>query len=177
MAEKGTATQTALEPTALRLVEPQVLFDRMNRIRDSISRRAFELFEGDGRVFGREIDHWLKAEAELLHQAHVEVSESDEAVEVQVEAPGFGPKDLEVSIEPGRVTVSGKKESTEERKNGKTVYKERCSNEILRVIDLPAEIDAAKATATLKNGILTLEVPKTAQAKMPKAAKIDVKAA
>jgi HSP20 family molecular chaperone IbpA len=45
------------------------------------------------------------------------------------------------------------------------------------VVDLPAEIEAAKVTAMLKNGALTLNVPKAAQAKMPRATKIEVKAA
>lgn len=175
MAEKGTAAQTALEPTALRLVEPETLFDRISRVRDSIARRAFEMFEGGGREFGREIDDWFKAEAELLHPAHVEIVETDDAVEVQAEAPGFTAKELEVSVEAGRITISGKKESTEERKKGKTIYKEQCSNEILRVIDLPAEIEPAKATGTLKNGILTLSAPKVAQAKTPTATKVEVK--
>jgi len=130
MSEKGTATQTALDPTALKLVEAETLFDRINRIRGSIARRAFELFEGDG--FSRELDNWFKAEAELLHPVHVQISESGDAVEVQAEVPGFSPKELEVSVEPGRITISGKKESTEERKKGTTVYKEYCSNEILR---------------------------------------------
>ena len=120
MAEKGTATQTALEPTALKWVEPETVFDRISQIHDSIARRAFELFEGDDQKFGRELDHWFKAEAELLRPVHVQISESGDAVEVQAEVPGFSPKEMEVSVESGRITISGKKESTEERKKGTT---------------------------------------------------------
>lgn len=182
MPEKTTAVQTATEPkatttTTLKLVEPETLIDRMNRMHDAIARRAFEMFAGDGSVFGRDIDYWLKAEAELLHPAHVQITESDDAVELRAEAPGFDPKQLEVSVEPGRVTITGKKESTEESKRGKTVYNEQCSSEIFRVIDLPAEIEPAEATAALKNGMLTLTAPKVAQAKSRTAAKVEVKAA
>jgi HSP20 family molecular chaperone IbpA len=175
MAEKGTAAQTALAPTELRLVEPETLVDRISRIHDSIARRAFEMFEGDGRPFGRETDHWLKAEAELLHPAHVQISETDNAVEVQAEAPGFSSAELEVSVEPGRITIGGKKESARERQNGKSIYKEQCSSEILRVIDLPAEVEPAKATGTLKNGILSLSAPKVVQAKSQIPAKVALK--
>ena len=51
-----------------------------------------------------------------------------------------------------------------EIQKGKTVYKEQCSNEIFRAVALPAEVDASKATATLKNGVLELHVPKSAKA-------------
>ena len=42
---------------------------------------------------------------------------------------------------------------------------ERCSDQILRVVDLPAEVDTERAVATLKDGILKLELPKTSIAR------------
>ena len=174
MTEQSVAVQTAQTPASLKVVEPKTLFDRINQMQQAIARRAFELFEGDGGLFGRDLEHWFKAEAELLHPVHVSITEADDALAVRAEVPGFGPNDLEVSIESRRLTIGGKKESREERKKGKTIYQERCSNEILRVIDLPAEVDATKATATLKNGVLSLGLPKTAKAKVTK---VEVKAA
>ena len=64
--------------------------------------------------------------------------------------PDFEAEDLQINVEPRRLTISGKKETKEEQKKGKAVYQEQCSNEILRVIDLPAEVVASKASATLK---------------------------
>jgi HSP20 family protein len=174
MAEKSVAVQTAQAPASLKVVEPKSLFDRINQMQQAIARRAFELFEWDGGLFGRDLEHWFRAEAELLHPVHMSVTESDDALAVQAEVPGFSPNELEVSIEARRLTISGKKESREERKKGKTIYQERCSNEILRAIDLPAEVDATKATATLKNGLLELTLPKTAKAK---STRVEVKAA
>ncbi|HWF39635.1 MAG TPA: Hsp20/alpha crystallin family protein [Candidatus Acidoferrales bacterium] len=164
------------EASNLKLVEPATLFDRMNRIHDEIARRAFEIFQGNGAIFGRELDDWFKAETELLHPVHVNISETADALQIEADVPGFGAKDLEVSVEPGRLTIGGKKETREENKKGKTIYKEECSNEILRVVDLPAEVDAAKATATLKNGVLSLALPKAARAKAT-TTKVEVKAA
>jgi HSP20 family molecular chaperone IbpA len=46
---------------------------------------------------------------------------------------------------------------------GKTVCFESCSDQILRVVDLPVEIETDKVTATLKNGVLELTMPKVAQ--------------
>ncbi len=173
MTEKATATQMAPESNSLKLVEPRTLYDRTNQIHNAIAQRAFELFEDDGGLFGRDLDHWFKAEAELLHPVHVQVFESNEAVELQAEVPGFSPKELEVSVQPQRVIITGKKESNEEHKKGKTVYREQCSNEILRLIDLPADVEASKTTATLKNGVLALSMPKGSQTKTT--AKVDIR--
>jgi len=166
MAEKSTAVQAAPEPRTLKLVEPQTLLERINRIHQDIARRAFEIFESEGGFWGREFDHWFKAEAELLHPAHISITESEGALNIQAEVPGFNANELEVSVEPRRLTISGRKEtSKEEKKKGKTIYKEQCSSELLRIVDLPAEVDATKVTATLKNGILEFSMPKGAGAK------------
>jgi len=175
MSEKSTAVQMAPEPTALKLVEPSTLSERINRIHENIARRAFEIFESDGGFFGHDLDHWFKAEAELLHPVHVNINESDDGLTVRAEVPGFNPGELEVSLEPHRLTITGKKETSKEgKKKGKTIYKEQCSSELLRVIDLPVEVDAEKATATLKNGVVELTMPKGAQAKR---IRVEVKAA
>lgn len=140
-------------------------FDRVQRMQDAIACRAFEIFEGDGGPFGQDLEHWFKAESELLHPVHIEVTESDEGLNVQAEVAGFSPKELDISVEPRRLTITGKRETKEERKKGKSLYKEQCSNEILRVVDLPVEINAEKVKATLENGLLTLEMAKAAPAK------------
>ena len=168
MADKAVAVQRAPVPapttTPLKLVEPETLFERINHLRETIERRAFELFEGRGALSGRDLDDWFKAETELLHPVHLEMTETDDTLTAHAEVAGFGAKNLEVSAEPRRITISGKRESTEERKTAKTIYKEQCSSEILRVVDLPVEIQAAKTAATLKDGILELRMPKAAQA-------------
>jgi HSP20 family protein len=151
-------------PESLKVVEPQTLYDRMEQLNSAIARRAYELFESDG-IIGRDLTNWLQAESELLHPAHMRILESNDALTVQAEVPGFGVNDLQVSLEPRRVTISGRRESHSNGKteNSATVYQEQCSSELLRVIDLPAEVDASKATATLRNGILELKMPKVAQ--------------
>lgn len=172
MAEKSTAVQRAPSSGSLRVVEPQTLFERMNRVHDEIARRAFELFERDG-AFGRDLENWFNAEEQLIHPAHINISESDTALHVQAEVPGFEPNEIEISLEPARLTISGKKQaSQEQQQKGKVVYKELCSSELLRVIDLPAEVDPEKTKATLKNGILELEMPKSTQSQ---AKRVEVK--
>jgi HSP20 family protein len=174
MTEKAMATQTAPAISSVKLVEPDILLDRINRIRETIERRAFEIFQNNGNLPGRQMDDWFKAEEALLHPVHMSLAESDSAFTVSVEVPGFAADQLQVSLEPRRLMISGKKETgKEEERKGKVIYREQCSDEILRVIDLPAEVDAAKATAILKNGVLELKLPKGAQAGT---GRVDVKA-
>lgn len=164
MAEKSTAVQRAPSSGSLRVVEPQTLFDRMSRIHDEIARRAFDLFQQDG-LTGRDLQNWFDAEERLVHPLHINISETDSALTVQAEVPGFEPKDIEISLEPTRLTISGKREANQERQDkGKVIYEELCCSEMLRVIDLPAEVDPEKTKATLKNGVLELEMPKTQRA-------------
>lgn len=164
MAAQGVAVLQPKKERELAKKEDD-FFHRFQRTYDSIARRAFEIFDGNGRLFGNDLHDWFQAEAELLHPLHVEMTDSDESLNIQAEVPGFGPKDLEVSVEPRRLTITGKRETKEEKKAKKTVYKERCSDEILRVVELPVEINTEKVKATLENGILSLEMPKAAPAK------------
>jgi len=69
---------------------------------------------------------------------------------------------LQYRLEPHSLTIAGRKETAAESKTGRTLYKERCSEELLRVVELPAEIDTSKTTMTLRDGILEFNMPKTA---------------
>ena len=163
MAEKSTTVQRSEEkPVAIAPVES--LMEKISQASQAITRRAYEIFEANGRRFGRDLDDWFKAEMELLHPVHVGITESEDDLEVKAEVPGFNEKEIQVSVEPSRLTITGKRETSIEKK-GKAVYSEFCSDQILRIVDLPANVDAGKATATLKNGVLHLTLPKAARAK------------
>lgn len=163
---RSLSSQASSAASTPRFVEAQAIHNRMNELYDAISRRAFELFEGDGRILGRDLDHWFKAEAELLHPAHVQIKESGDSIIVDAEVPGFNANELQLSLEPRRLTISGKKQTSSEEKKGNVVYSERCSNELLRSVELPVEVSVSRATATLNNGVLELTAPKLA-AKAP----------
>jgi len=163
-AQSATAMQTT-KGSAPAKQRPADLLDQFDNIYDSITRRAFELFEGDGRWFGHDLDNWLRAEEEMLHPVPMELQETDAAFTVQAEVPGFTAKDIEINVEPRCLKIAGKRETREEEKKGKTVRSEWSANQILRAVDLPSDIDTSKVNATLKNGMLTVELPKSARAK------------
>ena len=109
----GTTVQRVQEPAA-----SQNMLERVDEVSNEISKRVFEMFDGNGRVFGRELDDWRKAEREFLHPVQVHLSESGDSFEVRAEVPGFSEKELEISAEPSRVTISEKREASKEENRG-----------------------------------------------------------
>ena len=161
MAETA-AVKRAEEP--MKPIKYGSVFDQIQDTFNALSRRAYEIFEGNGRAFGRDWEDWFQAERELLHPVHVSIEEFDDSFAVKAEVPGFSEKELEINLEPRRLTITGKREAKKEEKKGKTVYAERCCDEILRMVDLPAEVETDKVNATLKNGVLEFTLPKVAKA-------------
>jgi HSP20 family protein len=163
--QAGTAMQPAKGPLTIKHSAASDVPDQIQRTRDSIARRAFEIYNDNGRWLGHELENWFRAESELLHPVRLEIAESNDSLTVRAEVPGFSNHELEIHVEPRKLTISGKHEAQEESRKGKTVYSERCANEILRVVDLPAEVDSSKVSAILKDGILNIELPKAAHAR------------
>jgi len=159
--QAATAMQPSKPSTVSIQTEPLEGFNQQQKLYDSIARRAFEIFNNNGRWFGRELSDWFQAEAELIHPVHLEIAESDDALTIRAEVPGFTAKELDIRVAPRQLIITGKHESKEENKNGKTIYSEQCAQEVFRSIDLPSDIECSKVSATLKNGILNLELPKS----------------
>ncbi len=91
----------------------------------------------------------------------LEANETVDSVTVTAEVPGIEEKDLEVSVDDSTVTLKGekKKEITDqERKQGRT---ERFFGMFERSIRLPCRVESSKAHASLKNGLLTIVIPKS----------------
>ena len=156
-------TQPVKESVPMKLLPGSDLVDRLQELSNSIARRAFEIFESRGRALGHDLEDWLRAESEFLHPVHFDIAESDDALTVRAEVPGFSAKELEVGVEPLRLTISGKRQTSAEHTSKKTIYTEQCSNQIFRAIDLPKEVDSSKVTATLKDGVLEISMPKAAK--------------
>ena len=120
MPETGTAVQRVEErPVALRITRPESLLDTVDKTFDNIARRAFEIFESNGRTLGRDLEDWFQAEGELLHPVHVTLTESGDTIEVKAEVPGFSEKELEISVEPRRLTIAGRRGLRKKRRKVK----------------------------------------------------------
>ncbi len=162
------ATQQREEGRPVKLVSAHVLVDRTNEIRDRIACRAYELFESRGYVHGLDVDYWLQAESELLHPCRHEMKESSEATILHADVPGpFSPEQLKISVEPRRLMVSGESELNVLIGDSMGTHTERKPRHIFRVHDLPIEVDPSRTTATLKDEMLEIVLPKAAAAMKP----------
>lgn len=104
----------------------------------------------------------------------VEVAEAEKEVTVTMAVPGVEKNELDISVDDHVLTVKGehRKESKEEKKSYHR--QEIHYGSFARSVRLPVEVDAAQAVADLKNGMLTVRLPKSAN---PKAHPIKVNAA
>lgn len=99
----------------------------------------------------------------------VNVAESDKGICVTAELPGLSEKEVEVALSKDTLTIKGNKTEEKEEK-GRNYYRmERSFGSFHRDIPLPCEVEAEKIDAKFKNGILTVNLPKS------KAAQKDVK--
>jgi HSP20 family protein len=160
MPEQGTAARATREVRPIKKEVGEII-DHVQKLSAEVAHRAYEIFEESGRKVGLDLAHWFQAESELLHPVHVRVAETTEASTVRAEVPDFEAKDLDVRLEPRKVMIAGKWQATE----GTPACFERCSDQILRVVNLSAEVDTTKAVAMLKDGILKLELPRVIVAK------------
>jgi len=149
----------------LNLVSVHELFEHPQDVFHLIARRAFEIFEHGGHVPGNDRNDWFLAESELLKPVKFHISETGEQLIARAEVPGFNRQDIKVSVEPHRLTVSGKTESQEDRKSGKRAHSHRSEEMMFRVIDLPCAVDFSKARATFSDGMLEVMMPKVDPAK------------
>jgi HSP20 family protein len=97
-----------------------------------------------------------------------EVKETKDAFSFTADMPGVAEKDLQVQLVENRLNVSGKRES-EKSEQGDTFYMtERTYGSFSRSFTLPSGIDADKVKAELKNGVLSITVPKRPEAQPKK---------
>ena len=147
------------------------------------SRDGGALMRPDFGLFGlhREIDRLFNEFAQGMaptdarnRSPNIEISETDNAIEVTAEMPGLERKDVEISIEDDTLTIRGEKKVEENQKDKNVQLSERTYGVFVRVLQLPPGIDPSSVQATMSNGILKLTIPKPAKSE-PK--KIEVKEA
>lgn len=93
---------------------------------------------------------------------HIELSETDRELKVEAELPGMEDRDVEVLLDNGMLTLRGERKSETEDKDRH--ISERYYGRFERRITLPAEVEEDKIHAAFKNGVLTVTMPKTAEA-------------
>lgn len=128
------------------------LREAMNRLLDDYSRTGFEL--------GKFQEKWPFE----MPTPKVDIIEKDKEIVVSAELPGMDEKDIDVSISKNVLTLKGEKKAEKEEKNNGYYRMERSYGAFHRAIPLPGEVETDKIDATFKKGVLTIHVPKTAEA-------------
>jgi len=93
-----------------------------------------------------------------------EVKENKESFIFKADLPGVAEKDLHVQLNDNRLSVSGKRESEKTEQNETYYASERSYGSFTRSFTLPEGVDADKAHAELKNGVLNIAIPKRPEA-------------
>lgn len=123
------------------------------------------------RVFRR---GWLRApEAGATWAPSVDVYETEDSLVIDAEVPGIDPKDIEVLLEDGVLTLKGERKLEKEVQEENYQRIERAYGAFQRSIRLPSEVDEDSVSAGYDNGVLKITVPKV-EPKKPKSVKIDV---
>jgi HSP20 family protein len=106
----------------------------------------------------------------------VDVAEDDKGYKITAELPGLEDKDIEVSITDDLLVLKGEKKQETEQKDKNYYMSERSYGAFQRSFALPDGVDRDKIAADLAKGVLTITLPKTAEAAKP-VKKIEVKSA
>ncbi|KKT42144.1 MAG: Protein containing Heat shock protein Hsp20 protein [Candidatus Giovannonibacteria bacterium GW2011_GWA2_44_13b] len=101
-------------------------------------------------------------------QLTVDVYQNADEIVVQTIVAGIKPEDVDVSISQDSITVSGKRERAREVTSSDYFYQELYWGAFSRSVLLPQEIDPDEAEATIKNGLLTVRLPKLDRTKIQK---------
>jgi len=106
----------------------------------------------------------MAKEEELLEdyegQLAIDVYQTDNEIVIQAPIAGVKPEDLEVSISDEMVNIKGERKSKKEVRKENYLCQECYWGSFSRSYMLPVAVDTAKATADLKDGILTITIPK-----------------
>lgn len=104
----------------------------------------------------------------------VNIRENDGQVIAEVELPGMSEKEIDITVTRDTLRISGEKKQQEETKKENYYCMESSYGSFNRLVDLPSEVDEEKTEAEFKNGVLTVKMPKSQEAKT-KSKKIPVK--
>jgi HSP20 family protein len=118
------------------------------------------------RVFDRFLEgKWDEIPALGEWAPSMDISETKDSLVAKVEVPGLEPKDIQISLQENLLTIKGEKSQEKEEKDEHYHRVERAYGVFTRSVRLPVAVDASKVTATFKNGLLTVILPKTPSAR------------
>lgn len=141
--------------------QPRELFD--------LRREVDRLFESVWGGNGENAEYARPA----VWRPSVDIAETESDFIVTVDLPGISREDLDVTVVNNRLTIKGERRKDSESKERNVHRVERTYGTFTRDFDLPTAVNAEKITASYKDGVLTVMVPKAEEAK-PKQIEVKV---
>ncbi len=158
MKRNPTGTPEPVRPAGHPLAE---LYRHMNDLFADFYRD----FEDPARVPGRRLERPV-----FFPTPAVDVAETDEDIQVTADLPGLTEKDITVTLDEDHLILHGEQRREQEDKKKNYHLVERSFGEFTRQVTLPAGVERDKVKAQFKNGVLTVTLPKTREAKSRKRA-------
>lgn len=143
-----TRRTSGLEPTG---------FASLADFRNDMNR----LFDG---LFGRSLamPTWLETNEPGAWLPAIDLSDDPQRIQVRAELPGIDPKQVDVDVTEDRLVISGEKKQAATKTGNGWTHTESHYGAFSRTIPLPDPVDPAKVTASFENGVLTIELAKSA---------------
>ncbi|MGQ9645184.1 MAG: Hsp20/alpha crystallin family protein [Thermodesulfobacteriota bacterium] len=129
-------------------------FGEFERMRKEMDRLWDSFFERGPRTW--ETGEWSPS---------LDVAETKNDLIIKAEVPGVDPKDIDISLSDGVLTIKGEKKQEREEREGDYHITERSFGSYMRAIELPTEVQSDKVEASYKNGVLKITLPKSEEAK------------
>jgi HSP20 family molecular chaperone IbpA len=133
--------------------------DELQQVHKTIAERAYDLFLRRGASGGDEWTDWFAAEREMVRRPAIDVLEKDGAVTVSASLAGVEPQEVEVDISPRDVVIKAQTSHWHDERDVRVYRCEFKSGQIFRQVHLPRPVDANRAQADLKNGVLNVTAP------------------
>jgi len=95
----------------------------------------------------------------------IDVAEEEDSIVVRAEVPGCKAEDIEISVYGNKLTISGEKKLSDEKKGKGYYHVESTYGSFRRELTLPTDVDQDKIDAVCKDGVLSITLPKAVKAK------------
>lgn len=111
------------------------------------------------------VDEFVSPSLTRVRDLSADIWEDDKNINIKMALPGIEEKDINVSVTGDSIRISGKSQQSEENKEeeGKRYLYRSMSSSYEQSFSLPSKVDADNATATFKNGVLEVKLPKATE--------------
>jgi HSP20 family protein len=122
------------------------------------------------------LSHSLKESGNSFHLPDIDFQDEGDRFTLKADLPGIRKEDLDISVKGNTLTLKGERKEVSEVKDKKKGWhhSERWYGSFQRTLELPEEVDTSKVSASFKDGVLEITLPKSENAK-PKQIRVEVK--